>query len=222
MKTENAARRWRLRFAACAALLFAGAASAAENTALDAYLQGLSTWSADFSQKVEDSAGAEIEADAATGQLTIVRPGRFRWEATPEGYDAPSQLMIADGRNLWFLDYDLEQATVRAQQEAGQQSPLMLLTSGADLRGAFRVSADGRRNGLEWVKVTPLGAQSDFREALFGFRGRELARLVIATRLGQRSTLDFRNVRRNAAVDPDSMRFELPEGTDLIGTPVQP
>jgi outer membrane lipoprotein carrier protein len=151
-----------------------------------------------------------------------VRPGKFRWESAPAGANDAAQLLVADGRNLWFLDRDLEQATVKPLAQALPQSPAMLLAGGADLRAAFDVQPSGKRDGLDWVRVLPKDAASDFREALFGFKGRELARLVIVDKLGQRSTLGFAGVKRNAPVAPALVQFVLPEGVDLIGTPVAP
>ncbi len=80
----------------------------------------------------------------------------------------------------------------------------------------------GGARACEWVKVRPKDAASDFREALFGFRGKELLRLVIVDKLGQRSTLRFSDVHRNVPVDPAVTEFQLPAGVDLIGKPVQP
>lgn len=189
-------------------------------TALDVYLSGLSTWSAEFTQHVEDARGRRV--GLGHGRLVVVRPGRFRWESAPEGARDAVQLLVADGRNLWFLDRDLEQATVKPLDEALPQSPAMLLAGGAGLRTAFSVEANGRRDGLEWVRVLPKDAAADFREALFGFQGRELVRLIIVDKLGQRSTLGFTGVKRNAPVEQAQVQFELPEGVDLIGTPVAP
>jgi outer membrane lipoprotein carrier protein len=213
-------RSW---FVACVAgWLFAGAHTAfaaADQTALDGYLQGMTTWSAAFVQRVTDARGKNV--GAGRGRLIIVRPGRFRWESSPEGVSGEAvQLLVADGRNLWFLDRDLDQATVKPLQEALPQSPAMLLAGGGDLRGAFRVQNNGKRDGLEWVRVLPRDAKSDFREALFGFKARELARLVVIDKLGQRSTLEFSGVQRNQTVDSALTTFTLPQGADLIGTPV--
>ncbi|HTQ37366.1 MAG TPA: outer membrane lipoprotein chaperone LolA [Steroidobacteraceae bacterium] len=193
---------------------------AADTTALDSYLAGLSTWSADFTQSVVDADGKP--AAGGHGRLVIVRPGRFRWESTPDGAAEGAQLLIADGRNLWFLDRDLDQATVRPLADAPPQSPAMLLAGGAELRGAFDVRADGRRDGLDWVRVTPKDPASDFREAQFGFKGKELLRLILLDKLGQRSTLRFTNVKRNAPVPADATEFVRPPGVNLIGTPVPP
>lgn len=194
--------------------------AAAADTLLDSYLTGLSTWSADFTQVTEDERGARVGTTA--GRLLIVRPGKFRWESSIRRGEPPVQLMIADGVNLWSLDYDLEQATVKPQRDVLPQSPAMLLAGGADLRRDFTVEPGERRDGHDWVVVSPKQAESDFREARFGFRNRELARLVVVDKIGQRSTLDFTSVRRNPAVEPAQVRFELPKGVDLIGTPVSP
>jgi outer membrane lipoprotein carrier protein len=194
--------------------------AAAGDTPLDGYLAGLNTWSADFEQIVTDARGKQ--EPAGRGRLVIVRPGRFRWESAPANVAEPVQLLVADGRNLWFLDRDLDQATVKPQQNSLPQSPAMLLAGGAELRSAFSIQSNGRRDNLDWARVLPKDAQSDFREALFGFKGKELLRLIIVDKLGQRSTLIFTNVARNAAVDPKLTQFTLPKGVDLIGTPVLP
>lgn len=208
----------------CAALAPAGASAAAPTTAvptgtaLDAYLAGLSTWQGAFAQTVTDSRGKRV--GKGRGRLTIVRPGRFRWESAPDGADDAVQLLIADGRNLWFYDRDLDQATVKPQQEALPQSPAMLLAGGADLRAAFKVAAGGRADGLDWVTAQPRDAQSDFREARFGFRGGELQQLVVVDKLSQKSTLVFTDVRRNAPIESSQVTFTLPGGADLIGKPL--
>lgn len=201
-------------------LLIAGSALAAGSGApLDAYLSGLTTWSADFTQSVVDSKGKK--SGAGRGRLTIVRPGRFRLETAPEGAKDAVQLMVADSCNIWFLDRDLNQATVKSLKEELPQSPAMLLAGGSDIQKSFNVQANGQREGLEWARVLPKDKQSDFREALFGFKGKELARLVIIDKLGQRSTLEFAGVKRNAPVDPQLTQFSLPAGADLLGEPVK-
>jgi outer membrane lipoprotein carrier protein len=194
------------------------AAEALPSTPLDRYLEGLSTWSAEFSQTVVDSRGRRVGAGA--GRLLIARPGRFRWELAPEMAGESGQLLVADGRNLWFFDRDLEQVTVRPQDQALSQSPAMLLSGAARVRDAFEILGQGREDGLDWVRVLPRDAAADFKLARFGFRGPELARLVVEDKLGQRTTLSFRYPLRNRPLDPDLVRFTPPTGADVIGTPL--
>jgi outer membrane lipoprotein carrier protein len=196
------------------------APAASAPTALDRYLDGLTTWSAQFHQVVNDARGRRV--GEGSGRFLVVRPGRFRWESAPAGAVGAAQLLVADGRNLWFYDRDLEQATVKPQQQALPQSPAMLLAGGAGLSEAFAVHGDGRHEDLDWVQVLPRDKGADFREARFGFRGRELARLDIVDKLGQRSTLSFTDVKRNAVVDDSEVSFKPPPGVDVIGTPLPP
>jgi len=189
-------------------------------TALDRYLDGLVSWRADFAQTTVDARGRRRPTQEGT--LTVQRPGRFRWEIRAAGASVmqPAQVMVADGRNLWFYDADLEQVTVKPSGGALTATPAMLLAGTVPLREAFTVAAAGRRDGLEWVRATPRGVDAEFREARFGFVGLELRRLEIDDRLGQRVTLAFRSGQRNPVIPPGVLRFDPPAGADLIGKPL--
>lgn len=195
-------------------------AQPAATTALDRYLDGLVSWRADFAQTTVDGRGRRRPLQEGT--LVVQRPGRFRWEirAAGAGVMQPAQVMVADGRNLWFYDRDLEQVTVKPSGGALTATPAMLLAGTAPLRDAFAVSAAGRRDGLDWVRAVPRGVDAEFREARFGFAGLELRALEIDDRLGQRVTLAFRNGQRNPALPPGVLRFDPPAGADLIGKPL--
>jgi chaperone LolA len=189
----------------------------ASTTALDRYLEGLKTLRVSFTQSIQDARGRQT--DQAKGSLVVSRPGKFRWETQPQGQSSASQLLIADGRNLWFYDQDLEQVTVKPMDAALSATPAMLLSGGADVRSQFNISAADPSNGLEWVRVTPRGAEADFREALLGFGGGELRRMILKDKLGQTATLEFDKTQRNAPVPPEEVSFTPPPGTDVIGTP---
>jgi outer membrane lipoprotein carrier protein len=190
--------------------------AAAASTALDRYLDGLTTWSAQFTQSVVDANGRA--AGRGSGSLTIVRPGKFRWSFTPAGAPEGAQLLVADGRNLWFQDSDLEQVTVKPMDAALSQTPAMLLSGGARIADSFEVAPAGHDAGLEWVKVTPRGADADFKSARLGFAGQELKRMVLDDKLGQVATLQFTDSTRNRPVPADSMRYTPPAGFNVIGT----
>jgi outer membrane lipoprotein carrier protein len=187
-------------------------------TPLDAYLSGLKTLRVAFQQSLTDSRGRVVQK--AAGTLLVVRPGRFRWELTPVAAGGP-QLMIADGKNVWFYDRDLEQVSVKAAESALTATPATLLSSTGDLRKVFSVSGSGRRDGFDWVLVKPLRADADFREARLAFAKGELKRMVLKDKLGQTATLTFERGTRNAAVSDGEVSFTPPPGADVIGKPVQ-
>ena len=208
-----------------ASLVFAGAVQA--QTPLDSYLEHLKTLRAEFSQVVTDSKGREVQN--ARGKLVIVRPGKFRWELTPEvgsGANGSPQLMVADGKNLWFYDRDLEQVSVKPASSALTATPAGLLSGDGNIRELFTVAPAGKKEGLDWVLVTPKESDADFREARLAFstgqrQEGDLKRMVLKDKLGQTVRLDFETSERNPPVADAEVKFVPPEGADVIGTPVK-
>ncbi len=201
-------------------------AAASRDTALDRYLDGLATLRVEFNQTLTDSRGKRVES--MRGSLIVVRPGRFRWEVRPatdagsvgtDGSEA-TQLMVADGRNVWFLDRDLEQVTVKPAGNALTATPAMLLSGVVELRSAFDVTDAGQREGLVWVKVRPKRGDAEFREARLAFQGADLRRMELDDKLGQTAVLVFGKALRNAPVAPTETTFTPPPGVDVIGKPV--
>lgn len=200
---------------------FALATAAQAQTPLDTYLTNLKTLRAEFSQTVTDSKGGQVQN--AQGTLVIVRPGRFRWELTPQG--GSPQLMIADGRNLWFYDRDLEQVSVKAATAALTATPAGLLSGDGNIRELFTVAPAGKKDGFDWVLVTPKENDADFREARLGFgtglrKEGELKRMVLKDKLGQTVQLEFFRSERNPPVAESEVKFTPPAGADVIGTPI--
>ncbi len=187
-------------------------------TPLDAYLDNLKTLRASFLQTLADPHGREI--DRASGVLIVSRPGKFSWEIHPQTASTNSgQLMVCDGLNLWFLDRDLAQVTVKPVDAALSATPAMLLSGAVDVRKSFSVTPAGERLGLTWVLVEPRGAQADFRSALFGFAHDDLKRMILEDKLGQTATVIFDKIERNGPVAANEVSFTAPAGADVIGTP---
>lgn len=200
-------------------------------SALDRYLDGLKTLRTDFTQSVTDATGKH--SAGGSGSLIVQRPDRFRWDYRPAdqagaggdtgkgGAEDQGQLLVADGRNLWFYDRELAQVTVKPIDAALSSTPIMLLSGSPEaLRKQFDIEAQPSAQGLQWVQVRPHDAQADFSEARLGFRGDELARMIVHNMLGQTVQLDFSHSRRNAPVDAGLFEFKAPQGVDVIGTPL--
>ena len=201
------------------ASLALGSAAQAQ-TPLDTYLTHLKTLRAEFAQTITDGKGEQVEK--AQGTLIIVRPGRFRWELTPDG--GSPQLMVADGKNLWFYDRDLEQVSVKAATAALTATPAGLLSGDGNIRELFTVAPAGKKDGFDWVLVTPRESDADFREARLGFgtglrQEGELKRMVLKDKLGQTVRLEFFKSERNPPVAESEVKFTPPSGADVIGTP---
>jgi outer membrane lipoprotein carrier protein len=205
-----------------AALCCVGAQAEPGNGALDRFLNGLSSLHAAFTQTVTDAKGQQLES--GSGSLLVQRPGKFRWDYAPHesGGDATArgQLLVADGKNLWFYDRELAQVSVKPVGAALSATPVMLLSgSAAQLHDAFEINAAGNHDGMDWVHVKPKSDEADFSDADLGFMRDQLARMIIHDRLGQTVQLDFSHGERNGHVDASELQFKPPTGVDVIGTP---
>jgi outer membrane lipoprotein carrier protein len=199
----------------------AGYADDTPHTALDTWLSGLKSLRAQFTQTIKDAQGHQT--DQSNGELLVLRPGRFRWDshdvATGSAPTDSGQVLIADGRNVWFYDRDLQQVTVKPVDAALSATPLMLLSGGVAVRNAFEISDAGAKDGLSWVRVKPRSKDADFRQAVLGFAGGELKQMILEDKLGQDATLVFSRSERNAPVAVAEVSFTTPQGVDVIGKP---
>ncbi len=189
------------------------AAPAARSPAaqVEHYLKGLATWSADFSQTIEDANGKVLRR--ASGHLYLQRPGKFRWD-----YTEPSeQLVLADGKKLWFYDKDLAQANVRDMDATLASSPAVLLANGAPVSSQFDITALPPRDGLEWYQLVPKHPDTDFQAIRIGFAGGELAQMLLADKLNQVTRLTFSQPKRNLHLAASLFTFVPPAGVDVIG-----
>jgi outer membrane lipoprotein carrier protein len=192
-------------------LTSAAGALASPSTEVEKYLSGLATWSADFTQTIDDGHGKVMRS--AAGKLYLQKPGKFRWD-----YSQPSeQLILADGKQIWFYDKDLQQANVRDMDASLSNTPAVLLSGGAPVSSQFDVTALPPSDGLEWYQLIPKHADTDFQLVRIGFRKGDLASMFLADKLNQVTQLTFRNPQRNAKFTPDLFSFVPPPGVDVIG-----
>ena len=192
-------------------LIGAGGVLASAQSEVEKYLSGLATWSADFTQTIDDGHGQVLRS--AAGKLYLQKPGKFRWD-----YSQPSeQLILADGKQIWFYDKDLQQANVRDMDASLANTPAVLLSGGGSLSSQFDVTALPPSDGLEWYQLIPKHADTDFQLVRIGFRKGELASMFLADKLNQVTQLTFSNPSRNAKFAPDLFTFVPPPGVDVIG-----
>ena len=178
---------------------------------VEKYLAGLATWSADFTQTIDDGHGKVMRT--AAGKLYLQRPGKFRWD-----YAEPSeQLVLADGRQIWFYDKDLAQANVRDTDSTLASTPASLLSGSGSVSTQFDITALPPTGGLQWFQLVPKRAGTDFQLVRIGFDKGELASMFLADKLGQVTQLTFSHSSRNAKFAAGLFSFPPPPGVDVIG-----
>ena len=192
-------------------LLFAAAAQAAPADEVDKYLAGVQSWSADFAQTIDDGHGKVVRS--ASGKLYLQKPGRFRWD-----YAQPTeQMILADGKQIWFYDKDLQQANVRDMDVSLASTPAVLLSGGATVGSQFTVTTLPKSDGLEWFQLVPKKPETDFQLVRIGFAKGELAQMFLADKLNQITQVSFSHSTRNPKLEPGLFAFTPPKGVDVIG-----
>src|SRR6204780_1160829 len=176
-----------LAFIFLAALCGAATAYATPAADVEKYLNGLASWTADFEQTIDDGRGNVLRS--AAGRLYLQRPGKFRWD-----YSQPSeQLVLADGKQIWFYDKDLAQANVRDMDTSLASTPASLLSGSASVSTQFNVTAMPPSAGLQWFQLVPKHADTDFQLVRIGFNKGELRPMFLADKLNQITQLPFFN-----------------------------
>jgi outer membrane lipoprotein carrier protein len=181
---------------------------------LNAFFAEQGTLRAAFVQTVEGAAFSQPQE--SRGILVMQRPGKFRWD-----YQQPyAQQIVADGKDLWVYDVDLEQVVVKPQDEALGDTPALLLSGGGSVASRFEVTElAAQGDGLSWVQLTPKQKDSGFSEIRLGFGKHDLQRMVLKDNFGQVTRLRFSKMEHNVSVPPATFHFVPPKGVDVVGKP---
>lgn len=178
---------------------------------LNQFVNKVQTFEAHFQQTVLGPDGNVIEQ--AEGEFQLERPGKFRWD-----YQQPyPQQIVADGERIWFYDVDLEQVTVKSQQEALADTPATLLSGDIVPEDKYDIQSLPSNDGLQWVQLMPKEQDSNFQAVTLAFDGNTLNQMVMRDSFDQRTRLSFSQVRENPEFNNDTFAFTPPAGIDVVG-----
>lgn len=178
---------------------------------LHQFLDGTKTARASFSQKVINKSGRA--GQSASGTMSFLRPGKFRWE-----YTKPyNQLIIGDGSKLWSYDKDLNQVVIKPMSQAMGATPAALLAGSNELQKNFTLKEDGESDGLEWLEALPRSNEAGFERVRIGLKGGLPQAMEVRDNFGQTTLLQFSGFERNPALPADAFRFVPPKGADVVG-----
>ncbi|MDG2107895.1 MAG: outer membrane lipoprotein chaperone LolA [Woeseiaceae bacterium] len=178
------------------------------------FLTDVFTLEGSFEQSLISAEG--IITELTSGTMEIERPMRFRWSYT-EPYE---QWLVADGLNVWSYDLDLEQVTVKAQAKALANTPALLLSGSSDAIESFDFGGTFVEDSTTWVRLEPKDKNAAFNRIELGFIENQLLRMAFFDNLKQTTVVTFYDVKLNQQIKASRFKFIIPDGVDLIGTPV--
>jgi outer membrane lipoprotein carrier protein len=201
------------RFFAVFAALLPLASAAQSPNAIDsfrAFVQTTQTGRAEFTQVMTDNRG-KVGA-ASTGVLQFQRPGKFRWV-----YQKPAQVIVGDGKKVWFFDQDLNQVTVRKLEAAFSSTPAALLAGRAEIDAAFTLVAAGESESMNWLAAEPKQRDAGIEKIRIGFTGTELKVMELFDAFGNKTRITLSKLERNPRIDAAQFGFVPPKGADVVG-----
>ena len=179
-------------------------------TVLDEFLNGLETLQADFTQRLMNQYGEELET--SNGILYLRRPGMFHWS-----YSEPYlQRLISDAVTLWIFDEDLEQLTIRDVTGLLEDSPAAILGGDMDISAHYLVVEHEDDNGEQWLEMTPRDPESQYKGIRLTFAGQALEQMILFDSLGRTTQIVLDNLVRNPELDEATFQFSVPDGIDVI------
>ncbi len=192
--------------------LLAGPALADGLATLERFYTNTRTLAGRFTQTVSDANGTVTET--SSGQFAIQRPGRFRWD-----YQAPyEQIIVADGRELWVYEPDLDQVTVRPIDADTADAPGLLLAGATFPAKLFDITSE--KDG--WLRLTPKQKDSGLGAVRLKLAGDSVQALQLDDGLGQTTRIELLDQQRNGALPAARFSFEPPPGVDVIRALPQP
>ena len=191
--------------------LISSTTQASATDSLNAFIKDARTVQAEFSQTLLDKSTQVIQE--STGTMLFERPGKFRWI-----YKTPyEQLIVGDGKKVWFYDEDLNQVTVRQLDIAIGSSPAALLAGNSAIDENFEIAELGLQNQIEWLEAVPKTSESSFEFIQLGFsQNGTLQLMVLRDNFGQTTLLTFTDLKQNIDLPTDTFTFVPPDNADVI------
>lgn len=175
------------------------------------FVTNINSGTGQFTQQTIDAKGAAGKR-AQSGDFSFQRPGQFKW-AVKKPYE---QLIVSDGKLVYQYDPDLAQVTERKVDQSIGASPAAILFGSGSLDEAFSIQALPGKDGLDWLRATPRGADAGFTYVDIGFKGNMPARLDLLDSFGQTTRIDLSNIVANTKLPASEFQFVPPQGVDVV------
>lgn len=192
--------------------LVQSASAAGGRQKLNEFFTQVNTMQSGFIQEVFDDKGKLKQK--SRGMVFLHRPGRFRWQyASPDPH-----LIVADGRNVWVHDVDLDQVTVKPTSRALSAAPVGMLLNKQPVEVQFQVTEmNAEGSSLEWFHLVPHKKDSDFTSMDLGVSDRGIQEMVLEDKFGQQTYIHFQGMKLNVNIGPERFKFVPPANADVIG-----
>ncbi len=178
--------------------------------ALAEKLQGLQTFSANFSQTISADNGKQLQQ--ASGIIQVKRPNKLYWLT-----NAPYQhLVVTDGESLWLHDIDLEQINKQPYSADLDHAPALLLSGNiAEIEDQYTIEQNSSDMVVEFI-LTPKNGDGVFKQLSVVFQDGIFSSMYFSDGFDQRTAILFSDAKANIEIADSLLEFIPPAGIDVI------
>lgn len=152
----------------------------------------------------------EQKLDINSGTVWMKSPSLFRWE-----YQEPvEQLIVADGSKVWVYDEDLEQVTVKTQDN--ELNPIYVLINEKLSQEHYDMTYVKSEGALDWVRLQPKTKSEEVKYVWLGVEESNIKQIRVFNHFDQTMVFEFTDIKKNPELSPDLFLFTPPEGVDVI------
>lgn len=183
------------------------------HTLLEKVRKDISAISAGFEQQEIDINGQYSET--SSGEMWLQSPDKFKWS-----YIEPApQLIVANGKQVWIYDEDLEQVTIKPQNSAA--NPIYVLLDKERTEKNYIIDMADElsesTNNLQWITMAPRVESDEIQKIWLGVdSNHNIAVLKMKNRMENTVIFTFNNIQRNPSLENQMFEFDIPEGTDIL------
>ncbi|GAK53053.1 outer membrane lipoprotein carrier protein [Candidatus Moduliflexus flocculans] len=153
----------------------------------------------------------------SSGMVYFKKPGKMRWEYTnPE-----QQLLVSDGKTMWFYVADDEQVIVQPAEDAyGSKTPITFLSGMGKLQNDFYMNLLPESDPATAYKLEllPKQPQPELAKLVLTIDPKtyQIVHTAVYDPYGNITDVYLSNLEINISPPDDVFTFEIPEGVDVI------
>lgn len=150
------------------------------------------------------------KVDPNSGQVWMQVPALFRWQ-----YVEPiEQLIVADGEKVWVYDEDLEQVTVKAQDN--DLNPIYVIINDEKSQQHYHIKHEMSRQDIDWISLTPKVRNEEVQTVWLAVHEQTIIQIKVVNQMGQTMVFEFNDIQKNPDMPEDMFNFVPPEGVDVV------
>lgn len=152
----------------------------------------------------------EKRLDVNSGLVWMKSPSLFRWE-----YQQPfEQLIVADGTQVWVYDEDLDQVTVKEQNN--NLNPIYVIINDELSKKHYDIVFEMTKDDVDWISLTPKVKSDDVKYVWLAVQNNLVQQIRVFNHFDQIMIFEFDNIKKNQELDEKLFKFDPPEGVDVI------